>query len=418
LPANEGSAGMNFAFKTTEQADFTSEGALRPSGPAARIEILDNLADAEVPWRWLFEQGGFATPYQHYDFCALWFEHVGAPAGNKPLIVIGYDAAGLPIYLWPLVTSKSGPCRIATFFCGRHANFGTNLWRSDVVQGVTAADLRVILDRLREAGVDTLLLQRQPRQWRGIANPLMLLPHQASPDESFSLNLNDSSKDIATHRFNSDTRRKLRRKERQLASLPGYRYRRASLPAEVDGYFDEFMKQKAARLSARGIRNAFSEPGVEAFMRAACHKGLAEGRPLTEIHVLDGGGEMLALFAGIHDGRYFSTMFNSYTLGSEARYSPGIALLLKLVADCASRGFSVFNLGVGAAEYKSWLCDVTELQFDSFLGLTTRGRLFAIAACASFALKGRIKRSPKLLGLAQNLRQKLAARRHAATRDA
>ncbi len=112
---------------------------------------------------------------------------------------------------------------------------------------------------------------------------------------------------------------------------------------------------------------------MDAFLRAACRKGLSEGRPLVEIHALTCDAEILAIFAGIHDRTCFSTMFNSYTLGEHARMSPGLTLLLKLVDDCARRGFETLNLGVGAAEYKSSLCETVEQPFDSFIGLTARG---------------------------------------------
>jgi CelD/BcsL family acetyltransferase involved in cellulose biosynthesis len=239
----------------------------------------------------------------------------------------------------------------------------------------------------------------------------LLLPHQPAPDKSYGVALNGSGEDVIARRFSSDTRRKLRRKERQLAQLPGYRYLRAAAAADVDRFISEFLKQKAVRLAARGIGNAFDEPGIDDFLRAACRKGLAEGKPLIEIHAIECDAEILALFAGIHDQRCFSTMFNSYTLGEHARMSPGITLLLKLVEDCARRGFASLNLGVGAAEYKSALCDIAEEQFDSFIGISPRGRVFAAATKSLSKLKSAIKNNPKLWALFSSARARLFARK-------
>ena len=85
------------------------------------------------------------------------------------------------------------------------------------------------------------------------------------------------------------------------------------------------MKQKAARLSARGIKNAFSEPGVEDFLRAACRHGLASGQPLIEIHALDMRRRSArAVIWRSRTVSCFTSMFNSYTLREHSRRSPGL----------------------------------------------------------------------------------------------
>lgn len=406
---------MNFALVRAENA--TTEHALplpeltARSGAGWAIDIADSLETAESAWRALLRQDCFATAYQDFDLCALWFRHVGAPAGYKPFVVIGRDPAGSPVFVWPLVRKTSGGCQVASFFCGRHANSGTILWRMDVAQRITLADLQAILQRIAGAGIDALALHNQPTRLHGVANPLLLLPHRSAPDKSYSLSLDGTADEILARRYNADTRRKLRRKERRLAALPGYRYQRMTSPELADRCVSDFLKQKAARLAARGIANAFDEPGMDAFLRAACRQGLAEGTPLVEIHALTCDAEILAVFAGIHDRTCFSTMFNSYTLGQHARMSPGLTLLLKMVDDCARRGFRTLNLGVGAAEYKTALCDTVEQPFDSFIGLTARGHAFAMTTKALRALKSTIKNNPRLWDLVSKGRARLFARR-------
>ncbi|HWV51325.1 GNAT family N-acetyltransferase [Pseudorhodoplanes sp.] len=400
---------MNFALARTDHALPLPALPVR-SGSAWVVDIADTMEAAEGPWRALLAQDCFASAYQDFDLCALWFRHVGAPAGYKPCVVIGRDAAGSPLFVWPLVRNSVAGCQVASFFCGRHANVGTMLWRSDVVANVTLSDLQAILRRLTEHGIDALALHNQPMQIRGIANPMLLLPHQPAPDKCYSLSLHGSGDEIIARRYNSDTRRKLRRKERHLAQLPGYRYVRVTTPEQADRCVSEFLKQKAARLAARGIGNAFDEPGTEEFLRQACCTGLSNGTPLIEIHALECDYEILALFAGIHDRHAFSTMFNSYTLSEHARMSPGLTLLMKLVDDCAKRGFDTLNLGVGSAEYKSALCDTVEQPFDSFIGLTSRGHVFAMATKAMRTLKSAIKNNPQMWDLVSKTRAKLFAR--------
>jgi CelD/BcsL family acetyltransferase involved in cellulose biosynthesis len=401
---------MNFALAKTEHAEPV---AAPPawSGAAWTIDIAGNMAEAERAWRELLEQDCFATAYQDFDLCALWLEHVGKRSGFEPIVLTGRDAAGQPLFVWPLVRKRSGPCMVASFFLGRHANAGTPIWRRDVAARLAPSDLDAILRRIAESGIDALALTNQPMQLQGQRNPMLLLPHQNAPDKSYSVTLDGTGDEIIARRFNGETRRKLRRKERHLARLPGFRYVRATTAEEVERCVSEFLKQKAARLAARGIGNAFDEPGMDAFLRAACRHGLASGEPAIEIHALECDGEMLALFAGIHDRHCFATMFNSYTLGEHARMSPGLILLLHLVGDCAQRGFESLSLGIGAAEYKSHLCDVTEQPFDSVIGLSARGRAFALSGRATRLIKGAIKNNPRLWSLFTSTRARLFAPR-------
>lgn len=398
---------MNFALAKTEDATPLPSAWV---GPGWTVQIAGSIEAAESAWRALLTHDCFATAYQTFDLCALWFRHVAEPAGFEPCVVIGHDAAGSPAFVWPLVRKTVGGCQVASFFFGRHANFGTTLWRKDIAATVALPDLQAILGRMAGCGIDALALHNQPAQLQGIANPLLLLPHQTAPDKSYSLSIDGTGDEIIARRYNADTRRKLRRKERHLAELPGYRYTRVTDPDQVDRCIAEFLKQKAARLASRGIGNAFDEPGIDALMRAACRHGLAEGAPLIEIHVLECDAEILALFAGIHDQHCFSTMFNSYTLSEHARMSPGLVLLLKLIADCAARGFQTLSLGVGAADYKSQLCNTVEQPFDSFIGLTPRGQIFALTTKAIRSVKSTIKNNPQLWDLVNKGRAKLFAR--------
>ena len=400
---------MNLAFPTTDRASPLARICLG-SGLVVHVEVTDRMEDAEPAWRQLCGPDSLATAYQNYDFCALWFRHVGEPSGARPLIVVGRNDAGQPVFVWPLVRRVTTYGTVATFFCGNHANFHTTLWCANAAAGVRKQDLRAILKSVASRDVDVLTLLNQPEQWNGIANPLRRLSHQPSPDQTYGVTLRGTGEEIIARHLTPDTRRKFRRKERHLAKLPGYRYVRASTAADVDRYIAEFMTQKAARLSDRGIKNAFHEPGVVEFLRAACLHGLTEGHPLIEIHALDSDTEVLALFSGIHDTRCFSTMFNSYTLSEHARWSPGYTLLLKMIDDCAKRGFDSLNLGIGSAEYKASICDIEGPQFDNIIALTWRGTLYATALRAAYSLKRFIKRRPALASRLHSLRAQMNAR--------
>jgi CelD/BcsL family acetyltransferase involved in cellulose biosynthesis len=295
--------------------------------------------------------------------------------------------------------------RVASFLGGKHANFNFGPWRRDA--GIGAAEVASALAQLHALApdVDVLALTNQPESWEQVRNPLLALSHQESPSEGYRLSLAGGGTAVLARAYSSNTRARLRNKERKLQAIPGYRYARAESRADVERYLAAFLAQKAERLATQGIGNVFASPGVPEFLREACLSGLEAGTPLIELHVLDSDTGVLALFGGVSDGRRFSAMINSIALGEHTKYSPGLILLNYLVADCADRGLVTFDLGVGEAEYKALLCDEIEPLFDSFVPLSPRGRLLAPALALKARAKRAIKRSSALWSLAQKLRR-------------
>jgi CelD/BcsL family acetyltransferase involved in cellulose biosynthesis len=376
------------------------------------VDVVDDLARAEPYWRRLEQSGALGTPYQRFDLLAAWQRHVGARSGVTPFIVIGLDHAGEPAFLWPFGRKQMGPLGLVQFLGSKHANFNVGLWRRDVAAAMTAHEVGSIVGRIAAAGrgADVLALYRLPASWNGAGNPFMLLPHQASVDISACLTIATPSDDVIGSILSSSMRGRLRTKERRLERLPGYRYVRAATDAEIDRLLNAFFALKSTHMAANGLANVFGEPGVAEFLREACQCKLANGFPLIELHALEGGGEVLALFGTIVDDYRFSSMFNTYTLGEAGRQSPGLILLTHMIEDCARRGSRSFDIGVGRAHYKSFFCKETEPLFDVFLPLTARGRVFAPALSTAFATKRMIKDKPALWAAVQALRRFRARR--------
>lgn len=399
---------MNIAFRPSPP---TAPHAPEPlgSGSVARIEIFGDLGAGEATWRRLTGLGAVASPYQAYDWVRLWHQNVSPHSGMAPCLIAGFDAADEPMFLWPFVRDTFGPFRTATFFGGKHATINMALWRRDIADSFTAADMNGVLARVARMApdLDFLLLFNQPHQWSGAANPFALLRRHRSTEDNFVLRLGGSSAEILECELSNSMRSRLRNKERKLQKLKDYRYIRAKTAQEVDFQLASFFTQKADKLTALGLHNVFADPGVDGFIRAACHDGLDAGNPLIELHALEGDGEMLALFSGIHDGQRFTSMFNSHTGSDNARHSPGLILLQHLVADCADRGFSSFDIGPGEARYKSSFCKDLEPIFDSVLPISVRARAAAIPLRLMFRLKSAVKHNPILWMVASFVRRHL-----------
>ena len=66
-----------------------------------------------------------------------------------------------------------------------------------------------------------LALSQQPLSWRGMPNPMALLPHQPSANDCPLMKI--VAEEPPTARISSSFRRRLKGKERKLQALAGYR---------------------------------------------------------------------------------------------------------------------------------------------------------------------------------------------------
>jgi len=369
----------------------------------ARVDILSDIAAVEPVWRALESSEQFSTPYQRFDLLAAWQRHAGAREGATPFIVIAVDAEQRPLLLLPLALKHQHGIRVAHFMGGKHTTFNMGLWNRDFAATASASDLDRLVAGLREQScADLLALTQQPARWCDLKNPLALWPHQASVNDCPLLVMPQAAEPTAL--ISNSFRRKLKSKEKKLQALPGYRYHAATTDAEIIRLLDWFFQVKPLRMAEQKLPNVFADPGVAAFVREACLRRLPSGDRAIEIHALGCDAEVIALFAGVADGHRFSMMFNTYTLSDNARWSPGLILMRHIIDDYAARGYRALDLGIGSDDYKRLFCKSGEPIFDSFVPLTSRGRLAAAAMAAINRGKHVVKHSPTLFGLAHRLR--------------
>ena len=372
----------------------------------ARIEIFDDFAAAAPEWE-LLSGEAVASPFGRRAWIEAWHRHIGAPAGLSPLIAVARDARGGPLFLLPLTVRTGRLLTVARYFGGSHSQLNMALWRRDIAPALTADDLQGAFSSIaRQRGIDLFVLLNQPVLWDGRANPLVQLPHQASPDDVYRVDFDGETGDAAIKsRVKPALRGLLKSKEKKLAKLDGYRYFRAATAAEAERILAAFLTQKAAHLKAQGVRNAFTAPGVADFLHDACIDGLAAGKPAIELHAIEGGGEVLAVMGGVANAQRFSSMFNSYTLTEHARWSPGLIIIAHLMRACADRGIASYDLGAGYAPYKHYFCKTTDPLFDSVLAFSERGHIAAALCRAGLAGKRWIKSSGPLWAIARAVRR-------------
>jgi CelD/BcsL family acetyltransferase involved in cellulose biosynthesis len=320
------------------------------------------------------------------------------------------DRDDAPMFILPLMRERRYGCHVARFCGGNHSNLNMAIWRTDVAATFDAPQINAFLkDIAAERRVDLFALEGQPSVWCGVPNPFAGLSAQPSPDDVHVGNVEAAPHPHPHPRLT----RRMRKKERGLTRLAGFRFGKAEMPGDVDRMLAAFWPQKAARFAQQGIDNVFARPGVADFIRAACLDGLMQGRPAIELYALESAGEILAVIGGVGNRQRFSVMFNSITSGVHARKSPGILLTADIVADCAARGIASFDLGAGHAAYKARFCPRRERRFDSYVPFSARGRALAAAYRASDAALRSLKATPSLIGALHAVRRGLFRMRRA-----
>jgi CelD/BcsL family acetyltransferase involved in cellulose biosynthesis len=373
--------------------------ATSPRAALARIEVFRDLAAAEPLWNALTGADALTTPYQRFEWAAQWYRHVGRARKASPLIVVGFDDAGTPQFMLPLILERPYGAGIAAFFGGSHSNLNMPVFTGAIAAELTPDRLDRMLREIGPAhGVDVFALTGQPPLWQGVANPLAALPFQRSADDVYFGTLAAGE---PPPRLPSG----MRKKERQLSRMPGFRYTVGTTAPEVDRILAFFRAQKAVRFGTHGIHNVFEDRGVMKFITDACHDGLDAGRPVIELHALEAGGDVLAIIGGVQDRTRFSVMFNSITTSLYARKSPGIILTWHVVANCAARGLLSFDLGAGRADFKAHFCTDAELRFDCYVPCTLRGQALAAAFRVANVVKRPLKTNDTLMNALAAIRR-------------
>ncbi|MCC2111180.1 MAG: GNAT family N-acetyltransferase [Hyphomicrobiales bacterium] len=350
-----------------------------------------DFATIEAAWR-RFETHAVMSPYQRFDFLQAWHDHLGRPHGISPLLIEGRYGSKTG-FIWPMGISTRGPLRVAVWLGGRYTNYNLGLYDAAAMQRLTRADIDMVLAEAAEVvgRIDALALINQPEGWGERMNPFLTLPHQPSPSFAYSLTLDTDFEEILARRRHARARKKMRWQNRKLAEFGGYESEQIADAAEAHRVLDIFFEQKNARFAQLGIPNSLDEPGARAFFHDLIDRRAKTGIPLLDLAVLRVAGKIRAIYGGGSANGRYSCYFNSIRMDEMVRFSPGELLQNDVIKTCCATGLDSFDLGIGEAQYKTAMCENTDVLFDSFHPLTRLGRAY----CAIEAPAHRLKRSVK-----------------------
>ena len=375
--------------------------------PFAHCEVFSDLAQARAPWAEI-EKLALASPYQSYGFVDAWLRTTGRARAVEPMIVVARDETGRANAVLPLGRLRLGPVCAAEFLGGADANFKMGLFRPGL-----AASSQAIVELLRRAArmttprVDFFWLTDQPLSWQGAVNPMATLPRRPSPSFGHKTALNQDFDVWLKSHYSREAQRKLRKKTRRLHEIGPIAHAVARDEASAREILAAFLGQKAARMRALGLANAYESPQTARFFEVAATENLAQGTPTIELHALRSGDRIVAAFGGLAQADRFCGMFLSHDADAEiSRCSPGQLMVLETIRDLTARGFATFDLGVGEARYKDENCEADEPLFDAAVAVTAVGRFFAATALLERRIKRWTKQTPWAHALAERLRRR------------
>lgn len=392
-------------------SDGTDEGAATVRAWSS-IGVARDIGAVADDWR-LLETTGLVTPYQRHDWIAAYAGSVGRAHGLDLRYVTLRDSTGRLICVLPLEILRMHGARVARFIGDKHANYHMAVFDRHLAASLDRAGAEQLLRAVAaELGdVDAFVFTNQPSFWDGVANPFVLLAAIQSPSHAYKLALGHDCEATLNRSMSSHARKKLKNKRNRFADFGPSQLVRARTPDAIDAILDAFLAQKADRFAQMGVVNPFADPAMRAFLRDGATFSANNPVPAIELYGLALDGAYITTYVGAVQDTRFSGMATAYALNHPAaKTSPGEILLVDLIKLKCREGFSVFDLGVGEARYKTTICDDRDELFDTFLGITQLGQALALVTRLKRVAKRLIKQQPRLLRLAQTILGKLRSK--------
>ncbi|PWW03455.1 CelD/BcsL family acetyltransferase involved in cellulose biosynthesis [Hoeflea marina] len=378
--------------------------------------LIDSFAEAEPMWREI-EAGAQASVHQSYDWCLAWSRSTHV---RTALVAIELD--GRPAALFPFEIVRRGGIRVARFIGSSQSNVNSGLFSAEFLSRADPRLMDMLVAALRAVRLpaDVVALERMRSGCGDWVQPFALMPKVINQNSSFQLPLFPRFEDVLAQLNAKRRRKKFRVSERRLEPVGGYRHMIASTTEEGQALLAEFFRQKATRLSERGLPDVFGDGELKAFFEDLTRVPESGTKPILEMHGVVLGGEnegrVIAIAALTEKDGHVICQFGSIDAEIAADASAGELLFYLMIQRASLAGCHVFDFGIGDQPYKRSWCTVESLHFDSFIALNLRGRLAAAGLSNLVRAKRLIKTSPALHRIAARLR--IIGRPHAAAPDA
>jgi CelD/BcsL family acetyltransferase involved in cellulose biosynthesis len=384
----------------SEQRKVSAASHVEHAGDVSAAVGNDLAVYAEVARRGVF------SPAQSPIWIENWVRHV-----RPDFLVATLARGGQPVLSVALEVTRKGPLTIASFMSGRHANGNMPPMTASFAAGARLADMRALVAAIARArpDVDLVAFDRLAGAVGGTHNPLVLLPHQQSPNLSLAVGLEGGFDALLSRASGKRKRKKHRSQTRKFEAAGGFRRIQARTPAETDAMLDAFFAMKAVRFRKMGVANVFGETQVQAFFKGIFADALEEAKPSFVLHALEVGGKIRAVTGSSRAADRFICEFGAIAEDDVSFASPGEFLFFDNIREACEQGYAVYDFSVGDEPYKRLWCNLEIRQFDALVALTAKGRVAAAGMQFASRAKSFVKNNRLVWNVLKTFRKKAAA---------
>ncbi len=381
----------------------------------AEIKVFSDISSAAADWV-EFEATSIHSVFQTHRWLDAWQQHVGSKSGIQPQIVIGYGEDGTIRFLLPLAIRRVGPLSILCFLGCEEASYQIGQYEVDFVRSLTHIRIRKLSQKIKTLLPEfhVVRFKRQPFEWQGIQNPFAKMAHKTAPSNGYAISLNADYQTLYAATRSGKTRSKISRRERKLAEHGKIEFNVCTTPDETSRVLDIMFAQKSKRFCEQGIANFLACPGVQDFYRSLSLQNDCDGKHSIGLHYYKCGDQVLAV---ILSAPYCNTEFgliNSITDGPLRHYSPGLHLLHRDIERLCHNKADMYDLGVGAHNYKDSWSNIEIRLFDTIIPTSARGYIYAYGSKLILKSKRWIKNSKFLWSTFVSCRAKMSLLRKSA----
>jgi len=317
--------------------------------PHVKIKRYHEPASEQLEALWNSLPGGsHYSPFQSVEFVHAFRTQI-ASAEDMHFAVLGASLgkALAPDMLLPVVTSRRGPCRIASMPDMGLADQNAPVMSQRLTGDPQAA--RVLCRALLRSvpGADLVDMSKLSPRIGEVENPLYHMQETIEAEGTLVFDA-DALADAGSTSSKS-VYKEARTKFRKLLKA-GVELVEVTAPEERQSYLEMLLKQRADRFAALGRENSLQRPGRADFYRAlAGSTGL--DNPLRILALKKDDEIVATTVLMVHNG-IANGVLTSMGDPSWHRLSPGIVLLIQAVNWARDHKVTSFNFGTGLQNYK------------------------------------------------------------------
>ncbi len=366
------------------------------------IAVTTDPAAARTAWQTL-EEAGQSTLYQSWAWCAAWRDTVGRARGITPVVVMGQDAEGRPLFVLPLQLDRRWGTTLLQWQTWPHASYGYGLYAADFLPRAGEWFARHHTDLAqRLPAFDLWALHDMPAELFAMPHPFAALFNLRGANALYAMDIGSDFAALHAAKRSGETRRSTRKRDTRLEAMGRLSFGLPHSAAERQDVLERMFADHRNRMAEANVHGVFDDVG-KAFVHALGANDDA-GSPLLRPYVLRLDDRILAVKLGAVHGGCFWALISSLAAGPERKYSPGDLALRRMIEACCAEGLESIDFASGDTPYKQHWADRVVPLFSLVRPRTARGAALWLPVAGYYHAKRVAKHTPLLKDLHRSIR--------------